>query len=1010
MNPKMQTSDSRHQRTLSAASVVRPLAFPFSKEIAPWIKRFTFALLTILFPLYAYKVHLKQDYTDFSVYHLAAKRSQSLAWDQVYNLLDGASPFRYAPPWLVFFRPFAALTLPQAQLLWYFFQFGFFSLGFYWIYQSLRLVLGKSNSDQALTVTCIGILFILRFCLDSFTIGQVSSLMFFGFSLSTYFWIRGNALWTTIGLFGPTALKIGPGFLFGIFLSSRTSRQQQAFRTLLVLLLIFLLTPSVLHPTWDALQSLWSSWVVIVQNDSVYFDSSHYGSQSIHSFFLRSIKHGWLSAPTAERLELLTKLWILCSVLLIWSLRRAKSFLGRGLFISLGLFVYMGVMPETFKYSLTPLMIPFVFLCVSQSKQPLFLRFLRVSMMFATLTLSLAGKDIVGNDLFFSLQNRSVPLFAVFLLGICTAYLAWEESSPSPLAKKLGPVLWRSETEFPLWPERDPIHLKEEGRREVSVLIPIALGPGHLFNPDSDPQALQQFLQNWRRTLQSEVTKRPYEILIIFWDVRVSHSHPMIQATHALISTLSEEQSVSVPVPIRMILTPWVTGQSSAIRAGFLESRGDRLIVANFEQPINADFLPHWLQAVHTSFDQGKDLIRGNRRLLEGHFKIPVRFLAMVYRRHQLGLALNAGLRLLLGLKSQDTASPYIAFTRRLGAEAFAAQHCRGALFNVELSLICKNFNYQEHDLPISVQLKTEKSLSRVFWESIEIIFDLSKIVWRSRNGSYQPTPELKSVTADDWGLSPGVNDGILKLARIGVVRRVSILANGAFVGRGIDELKAIPGIELGLHFNLTYGRALHDGSPLISSPARFLISWLHPKSNPIGTSGETKRVWVEAEFRSQLKRLQELHVPLHYLDGHHHIHLVPGLIQAIAQPAREAGIRQIRIPWDTSLWRTPQFPLLILSALARRPFARAGFESLPCYYPSPQLIRNHAQFRRALGVRLKTHAESEIIVHPADENDLESLEFPDSYQVGRVSEFLSLRMLRAQKVCQTPLAGELNV
>ncbi len=937
-----------------------------------WIRGFTFTLIALVLPIYASKVYLKQDYTDFSVYYLAAKRAQHSQWSQIYNLLDGASPFRYAPPWILFFSPFAHLDLIWAQMLWYVLQYLFFGLGFFWIYKSLRLALGKRGSSRALTVTCLGICFILRLCLDSFTIGQVSSLMFFGFSLALYCWMARNSLGVVMGLLIPTFLKVGPGFLLGTFLSTRNSQRIKAAQVALVATLTFILTPRILLPSWESLRTLWSDWASIVQNDSNYYDSSHYGSQSIHSFLLRSAKSGWISIATASRLEIFCGLSLCAAVGVFWLLRRARSFQGRGLFFSLGLFVYMGLMPETFKYSLTPLAIPFVLLWTSRSKQKHVRRAVQFSLAFAILTISLAGKDIVGDRWFFALQYHSIPLLAIFLLGVATGVIAWEESLPSPLAKRLALALWGSPAEFPLWsqlPEpQDPIAL--------SVLIPVALGSGYF----SDPQEMIRTLELWNQTLLHTLPGKTFEILVIFWGPRVSQYHPVVE-------TLAK---APLPQSTRLLRADQATGASSALRVGFLQSQGNRIMISHLEQPIDPEFLPEWVQQTQAKLDQGADLVRGDRRLDQSHFKIPVRFLALVYGRHQLGLLLNSLLQFFLGLKSQDTPSPDVAFTRRLAKEAFAVQRSRGALFQVELSLVGRNLNYRESDIPISIQLSLEKSLSRVFWESLSVMTEIPMLLIRAKKGCYHPVPSLQAVTADDWGLSPGVNAGILQLARRGVVKRVSIMANGEALQEGLDELTAIPGIELGLHLNLTYGRALHTGELLVPSPGRFLLGWLNPWS---GNRNE-KASWVRAEFIAQVQKIKNLGVTIRYLDGHHHIHLAPGLVPMIAEELQEFGIRQARLPWDPALWRTPQFPLLLLSAWARHSFKAAGLQCLPCYYPSPHLIQNHTQLRGALRSRLLKHPGSEIIVHPAAHDDVGTLKFFDSYQAARVVEFQSLQML----------------
>ena len=201
-----------------------------------------FTLLAVLFilPLYAIKISLIQGYTDFDVYYRTAVRVKAELWDQIYTLQDGASPFRYAPLFIPLFRPFAAFTLLQARQVWFFLQYCWFGLGFYFIYLTLQItgqVIGqktpqvtlsktlKHSQLEAATYTSLGLLFILRFCLDTFTIGQVSSLMFLGFSIGLYGWVLGRPVLTALGLLPPTLLKIGPGFLFGIFSPHETGKE-----------------------------------------------------------------------------------------------------------------------------------------------------------------------------------------------------------------------------------------------------------------------------------------------------------------------------------------------------------------------------------------------------------------------------------------------------------------------------------------------------------------------------------------------------------------------------------------------------------------------------------------------------------------------------------------------------------------------------------------------------------------------------------------------------------------
>src|ERR1700722_13842144 len=133
------------------------------------IVKLTLFLAAVTVPLYALKVYEKTDYTDFSVYHLAAARMASGQWDKIYNLGDGAAPFRYPPLILPLFRFLAALDLRKAQVAWYFVQVTVLALGFLALLAAVGLSSGtRKRFAPAPALTAVAFLFVLRFCLDSF--------------------------------------------------------------------------------------------------------------------------------------------------------------------------------------------------------------------------------------------------------------------------------------------------------------------------------------------------------------------------------------------------------------------------------------------------------------------------------------------------------------------------------------------------------------------------------------------------------------------------------------------------------------------------------------------------------------------------------------------------------------------------------------------------------------------------------------------------------------------------
>ena len=236
-------------------------------------------------------------------------------------------------------------------------------------------------------------------------------------------------------------------------------------------------------------------------------------------------------------------------------------------------------------------------------------------------------------------------------------------------------------------------------------------------------------------------------------------------------------------------------------------------------------------------------------------------------------------------------------------------------------------------------------------------------------------------ITADDWGLSRGVNQGILQLVQNGIVRRVSLLANGPELRHGLAELVQLSvsnHVELGLHFNLTYGKSY-------SSPLRVLLKWLNVFDNP-----QNRIAAVRSEFTQQLQALQAEGVVVKYMDGHQHVHLVPGILDTIADLLKAAHIQYVRLPYDPALWTSAKAPVAFLAVLARPVFKRHGFLYRPFIYPN---LKSFEQ-PRLLEKLIQRHPESEIIVHPAAFNDLMDLKYPDSYTEGRIIEFQALKSL----------------
>jgi predicted glycoside hydrolase/deacetylase ChbG (UPF0249 family) len=179
-------------------------------------------------------------------------------------------------------------------------------------------------------------------------------------------------------------------------------------------------------------------------------------------------------------------------------------------------------------------------------------------------------------------------------------------------------------------------------------------------------------------------------------------------------------------------------------------------------------------------------------------------------------------------------------------------------------------------------------------------------------------------VNADDLGLHPSLDAGILRAHREGIVTSATLLAMGPTAPEAAERARA-QGLAVGLHLALSTrlppAAPVHavpsvaPGGRLRGSWADFTKAWL---------SGAVRRGEVEVELASQLQRARELGVTVDHLDGHQHLHLLPGI-----RPVVEALAARERLPlrWPDALPRVkwlrapgPAVKAAVLAVLARVP------------------------------------------------------------------------------------------
>ena len=175
-------------------------------------------------------------------------------------------------------------------------------------------------------------------------------------------------------------------------------------------------------------------------------------------------------------------------------------------------------------------------------------------------------------------------------------------------------------------------------------------------------------------------------------------------------------------------------------------------------------------------------------------------------------------------------------------------------------------------------------------------------------------------INADDFGLSEGINRGIIECFRAGSVSSTSVMVGMPAFTDAVRLSRDAPGLGIGLHFTLTIGQPLTRAPSLVDrSTGDFLRV---PALVRRALAGRLRTREVEDECAAQIAAARGAKLRLTHLDGHHHIHLLPGVRDAVRRVVSAERIPAVRRPSErvfgvVAWWRRLPERVLI-GALAR--------------------------------------------------------------------------------------------
>lgn len=246
------------------------------------------------------------------------------------------------------------------------------------------------------------------------------------------------------------------------------------------------------------------------------------------------------------------------------------------------------------------------------------------------------------------------------------------------------------------------------------------------------------------------------------------------------------------------------------------------------------------------------------------------------------------------------------------------------------------------------------------------------------------PDPHL-IVCADDYGLTPGICEGILRSQAHGIVTSTSVLVTGRAFEWGATRLRD-SGLEAGLHLAI-----VGEDPPLLS--AREIPSIVDRRGNLAASWRSLAAQWsigaidsgdVAREADAQVEAARAAGLDIAHINAHQHVHLWPALSRLVVDLANANRIDAIRVPRSRA--GTPR--TLAINHLARALASRARESGLstPDWFAGLDeagAMGSHELGRVVRAVARDRPSWAEVNVHPGSERDPDRARYKWGYQWG---------------------------
>ncbi|MDP2966001.1 MAG: ChbG/HpnK family deacetylase [Pelolinea sp.] len=150
-------------------------------------------------------------------------------------------------------------------------------------------------------------------------------------------------------------------------------------------------------------------------------------------------------------------------------------------------------------------------------------------------------------------------------------------------------------------------------------------------------------------------------------------------------------------------------------------------------------------------------------------------------------------------------------------------------------------------------------------------------------------------IVAHDFGMTRGINRGIIDAFKDGVITGASLLVTMPYVDEAVRLAKENPHLPVGLHLYLTNGYCDKPGVVFPVLPARDVLSLVDKDGKlmrgPEKVLPKAKTNEIIRELSAQLERFLKFGINLAHIDTHYDIVAYPPICEAVLKMAQKQSV-----------------------------------------------------------------------------------------------------------------------